>query len=141
MITRKIDYAIRAMLYLAAQDKRAVSASSLAEAVAVPYRFLRAILLRLVKAGLLQSTRGKNGGLSLAKAATEISLLNIIRASDEKAMVFNRCLHAGHDCQRSNSCMVHDELLLLQQTMENNLENITLASLIAKSEVAHYPIT
>lgn len=138
MITREIDYAIRAMLYLA-QEERAISASALAQAIQVPYRFLRRILLRLVDEGLLSSTRGKYGGLSLAKDASKIDLLNIIRATDVKAMVLNICLQDEQNCSRSHNCVIHEELALLQHDIEERLSNLTLAALIAKASAMKLP--
>lgn len=116
-----------------------MSASVLAEALQIPYRFLRRILLRLVNAGLLSSTRGKYGGLLLAKSASEINLLTIIRATDVKAMVLNICLQDEQNCARSHNCVIHEELSLLQHDIEERLSNITLASLLAKADAIKLP--
>ncbi|HOF88108.1 MAG TPA: Rrf2 family transcriptional regulator, partial [Armatimonadota bacterium] len=83
MITRETDYAIRAMLYLAHHaGDGAISAATVAEAMDIPYRFLRRILSRLVGTNLLVSTRGKQGGLRLARDPEEVSLLDVVEAMD-----------------------------------------------------------
>jgi DNA-binding IscR family transcriptional regulator len=66
MITKETDYALRTALYLARQYEKADGVSStaiMAVAMAIPYRFLRKIVGKLVAAGLLVSQRGKGGGV------------------------------------------------------------------------------
>jgi Rrf2 family protein len=81
-ISAKADYAIRAVLELAAQGGGPVKGDRLAAAQEIPGKFLEAILAQLRQSNLLLSRRGAEGGYWLARPASEITLADIIRASD-----------------------------------------------------------
>lgn len=80
-LSRTVAYAVQATLQLAQADPRSpVPCSRLASAGQMPERFLLQILRSLVTHGILQSTRGVDGGYSLARKPSEISLLDVIEA-------------------------------------------------------------
>jgi Rrf2 family protein len=81
-ISAKADYAIRALVELAARGGGPVKGDRLATAQQIPAKFLEAILAQLRQGGLLRSRRGAEGGYWLARPAAEISLADIIRAVD-----------------------------------------------------------
>jgi len=137
LITRETDYAIRATLYLAKQQDQtqSVSTAELSEEMAIPYRFLRKIVSKLVAAGLVMSRRGKGGGLSLAREPRNISLMEIIRAVDPDAVLLNRCLADVTRCNRSLYCGIHSELARMQEQLDAGLAAVTLASM-SQHEIA-----
>lgn len=80
-LSRTVAYAVQAALQLAQADpKSPVPCSRLAAAGQMPERFLLQILRSLVTHGILQSTRGVDGGYSLARRPADISLLDVIEA-------------------------------------------------------------
>ncbi|HWH34334.1 MAG TPA: Rrf2 family transcriptional regulator [Acidimicrobiales bacterium] len=79
-VTAKVDYAVRAMVELAAAAPAAVKGDELAGRQGIPFKFLENILAELRRAGLVQSQRGAEGGYWLRGAAGEISVADIIRA-------------------------------------------------------------
>jgi Rrf2 family protein len=82
-VSAKADYAIRAAAVLAAAEGTAqLRAERIAEAQDIPIKFLETILLELKHAGIVRSQRGADGGYTLARPATEISLADVIRAVD-----------------------------------------------------------
>jgi Rrf2 family protein len=81
-ISAKADYAVRALIELAARGGGPVKGEQLAVAQHIPAKFLEAILAQLRQARLLQSRRGAEGGYWLARPADEITLADIIRAAD-----------------------------------------------------------
>jgi Rrf2 family protein len=81
-MSARSDYALRAAIELAAAGPGHVTADHLAQAQAMPSKFLEAILTQLRRAGLVRSQRGPDGGFWLARPASEISLADIIRAID-----------------------------------------------------------
>jgi Rrf2 family protein len=81
-VSAKADYAIRAMVELAAAGDGPVKGDRLAQAQAIPVKFLENILVDLRRAGLVESQRGSEGGYWLARPATEINLAQVIRAVD-----------------------------------------------------------
>jgi Rrf2 family protein len=80
-LSRTVEYALHAMLQLArSQSGVPVPNSKLAAVGVMPERFLLQVLRQLVTHGLLNSTRGVDGGYSLARDASEITLLDVIEA-------------------------------------------------------------
>ncbi|MCA1843557.1 MAG: Rrf2 family transcriptional regulator [Actinobacteria bacterium] len=82
-ISVKVDYAVRAMVQLAAEaSEEPVKADTIARAQDIPLKFLLGILSDLKRSHLLRSQRGAEGGYWLARPAGEISLADVIRAID-----------------------------------------------------------
>lgn len=82
-VSAKSDYALRALIEMAARtDGKAVSAEELGRAQDIPHGFLQAILADLRKAGVVISQRGQSGGWRLARAASDVSVADVIRAVD-----------------------------------------------------------
>jgi Rrf2 family protein len=81
-VTARADYAVRAMLELAAADGVLMTAGSIAAAQGIPRHFLDNILNDLRRAGLVTTLRGPEGGSRLAQPANSISLAQVIRAID-----------------------------------------------------------
>lgn len=81
-ISARADYALRALLTLAASDGQLVKGEALATAQDLPLRFLENILTDLRKAGLVASRRGAEGGYQLQRPAAEITVGMVIRATD-----------------------------------------------------------
>jgi Rrf2 family protein len=82
-VSAKVDYAVRAGVELAAAaDSGPVKAQAIADAQAIPLKFLENILQQLRQADLVESTRGPHGGHRLSRPAAEIMLADVIRAVD-----------------------------------------------------------
>ena len=102
-ISRKIDYALRAMIYLASISRDAVVPfREIARQMLVPEDFLAKILKTLVDEGLVKSTRGPHGGYALAKPSAEISFLEVIEAV-EGPIALNVCLDED-GCGKAAAC-------------------------------------
>ena len=82
-VSTKSDYALRALIEMARRaDSRPVSAEELGKRQDIPHGFLQTILADLRKADVVVSQRGQAGGWRLARAATEVSVADVIRAVD-----------------------------------------------------------
>jgi Rrf2 family protein len=81
-ISARADYAVRALLVLAAHEPATTNSEALAEAQQLPKKFLEAILADCRRSGLLLSQRGAEGGYRLARPAGQIALGDVIRAVD-----------------------------------------------------------
>jgi Rrf2 family protein len=102
-ISRKIDYGLRAMIYLASIPIGAVVPfREIARKMSVPEDFLAKILKQLVDERLVRSTRGPHGGYALARPPAEISFLEVIEAV-EGPIALNVCLD-DEGCGRSEFC-------------------------------------
>jgi Rrf2 family protein len=107
-ISRKIDYGLRAMIYLASISPAAVVPfREIARQMLVPEDFLAKILKTLVDHGLVKSTRGPHGGYALGKPATDISFLEVIEAV-EGPIAINVCLDGEDPCAKASFCTMVD---------------------------------
>jgi len=104
-LSRKSDYALRAMMYFAGLPKgKLASIGEVAKAQSIPREFLAKILKDLTWAGILVSFQGVTGGYRLARPAREISFLNVIEAMDGKILL-NLCCDPKHcGCNYKNGC-------------------------------------
>jgi len=101
-ITKAGEYALTTMLHLASiRDTGATKISDISKTRNIPDSFLRKIVVDLVKARLVVSARGKNGGLHLARPSNKISLLDVIEATEGKIQL-SHCL-ANPECYKKKS--------------------------------------
>lgn len=102
-ITRQADYAVRAVLYLTqlGEEQRAAT-SQIAQDQQIPPSFLAKIVSQLSVAGLLQTSRGARGGVSLARSPEHISLLEVVEAIDGPILL-NECVGNGA-CTFGDDC-------------------------------------
>ena len=103
-ITRQADYAVRAIYYLTSlgPDSRAAT-SKIAEEQHIPASFLAKIVSQLSVAGLLKTSRGARGGVSLARNPKEITLLDVVEAIDGPIKL-NECVGDGGLCAFHDDC-------------------------------------
>jgi len=134
MITREADYAIRTILYLAQNSennrKTPASVNLIAEKMNIPYRFLRRISRSLQAHGLIESIRGKDGGMLLTKKLADISLGEVINIVNPQSIKLNLCLLNEDNCTRKSYCKVHFAMERLQEKLDTELSNITFDKLI-----------
>jgi Rrf2 family protein len=108
MLSATAEYALRAVIHLARQGAgAALQATELADATEAPLSYMRKILHELVRAGVLDSTRGKHGGFRLAVHAENLPLFDIVTRFDQLEQG-RRCLLGRQECSDRNPCPVHD---------------------------------
>ncbi len=131
-ISRKIDYGLRAMIYLSSipQDS-VVPFREIARQMDVPEDFLAKILKTLVDEGLVKSTRGPHGGYALAQAPGEISFLDVIEAV-EGPIALNVCLDGEDACGHSTACTMVSVWRLGQERMLDVYRQARLSDLAFK---------
>jgi Rrf2 family protein len=129
-ITRQADYAMRAVLYLAKHgpDHRAAT-SQIAHEQHIPPSFLAKIVSQLSVAGLLQTSRGARGGVSLARSPEEITLLEVIEAIDGP-IYLNECVIDRSVCTFGEECPLRPVFCDARAEMVNLLENTTFGKVI-----------
>ena len=126
-LTRRGDYAVRAMLTLARGPADRVTAASLADATAIPPSYVPQVMGDLVRAGLVANHRGRLGGYSLALPPDEVSLLAIIEAVEGESRR-RTCVLRGGPCGRDGStCDVHDAFASAQEQAIGALAGTSLA--------------
>ncbi len=130
-LTKRGDYAVRAMLALArSSDNGLVSARRIADAMAIPVRFLPQVLADLQRAALIEAAPGRSGGYRLAKPSASISLLDVIEAVEGDSRR-RTCVLRGGPCGLDGHCDVHDVFFQGQEAMLTALAGTSLEALTA----------
>ena len=126
-ITRQADYAVRAMVYLAQLGPDKPTATrEIAKQKSIPPSFLAKIVSQLSVAGLLQTSRGAHGGVSLAKPAESISLLDVVQAIDGPILL-NDCVADTNFCTYDDSCPLKPVWCDAQKMLLDHLSKATFA--------------
>jgi Rrf2 family iron-sulfur cluster assembly transcriptional regulator len=135
-ITRQADYAVRAVLYLArlGGGERAAT-STVAEQQRIPPSFLAKIISQLSIAGLLHTSRGARGGVTLARPPKEVSLLDVIEAIDGPIML-NECVGDDGDCSFEQDCPLRSVWCDAQEVLVKRLKGTNFQHLLERSRVA-----
>lgn len=129
-LTRKGEYAIRGILYLAGLPQGKVALiSEIAETAEVPKSFLSKIFQSFAKIGLVNSARGTGGGFTLARPPAKITLREVVEAV-EGPIVPNRCLIGQGTCDKDSTCSVHPVWRRVQTEVVAILDGITLEDLV-----------
>jgi Rrf2 family iron-sulfur cluster assembly transcriptional regulator len=131
-LTRKGEYAIRGILYLASMPQGKVAlVSEIAVSAEVPKSFLAKIFQSFAKVGLVTSYRGTGGGFVLARPASQITLREVVEAV-EGPIVPNRCLIGKGACLRDDTCSVHPVWRKVQNEVVAILDGITIEELVSQ---------
>jgi Rrf2 family protein len=132
-VSAKADYGIRALIALAALEEESeapVKRDQLGAAQDIPVAFLENILLELKRAGLVRSVRGQQGGFRLARATSEITLAEIIRALDGPLASVRGSRPEDLD-YAGRARPLRDVWIAVRVNLRAVLEEITLADLLA----------
>lgn len=134
MLSRKSKYGLKALLLLAQEDGRGpVLVSEVADRVAIPKKFLEAILLDLKRRGLVQSRRGKGGGYLLRRAPTEITFGDVIRVLEGPLALVPCVSQTAYasctDCLDERTCGVRLAMKDVRDATARILDHTTLADI------------
>jgi len=130
-ISKKVQYGLRAMAYLAknSKDNRAVSVREVAIREKMPNDYLEKVFAKLLQAGLLAAKKGVRGGYILPRPAKEIKIAAIFAALENPATKV-KCIDAK--CPREGDCLTKSLWIKMQQSIDCFLKSITLQNLIDK---------
>ncbi len=129
MFSRSAQYAIRAMTFLARQPAGKLSgAREISETEDIPMPFLWKILQNLARRKLVRSYKGVRGGYQLARPAADISVHDIVQATDD-ARVTDGCILGLPECNPDAPCPLHSSWMDLRDRIGDMLDRSTLADL------------
>jgi Rrf2 family protein len=128
LLSQTAEYAIRSALYIARRE-RAVPAADVAEALAVPTRYLGHVLNELVRAEVLTSMRGPRGGFRLRRPAAEIPLADVVAPFDGVSRPA-QCLLRPQPCGLGPPCFAHDQWRDAADGVRRFFHSTTLGQLI-----------
>lgn len=133
IFSKKCEYGMQAILYLAAREKGTlVSAEEISKVLKIPREFVSKILQSLRESGLISSSKGKSGGFSLAKPASRIKLIDVVSAIDGLEM-FDSCVLGFTECSPTNPCPVHNTWGQLRTQTYDMLTSETIDKLKEKT--------
>ncbi len=130
LVTRETDYAVRCVLYLARIGDAVASVGEISKKALIPKSFLAKILQRLVREGIVESSRGARGGFWLLKKPENITLLEVFFAIQGAAPI-NMCAIDKRRCRLSAQCCVHPIWVDIRRDVEKRLATQTIANLIS----------
>jgi Rrf2 family protein len=134
-VTTWTEYSLIISLHLAKRGRNTplpVAARELADVERLPPDYVEQILLRLRRAGLVESVRGARGGYLLARPPAEISVRDVMQACEHQTFEVNCDTHQvdGERCAGDSSCSIRPIWFGLQQRIDVFLGSISLADLL-----------
>ncbi len=133
-LTTKGRYAVTAMLDLAINEARGpIRLAAISKRQGISLSYLEQLFAHLRREGLVRSVRGPGGGYRLRREAASISVASVIAAVNEDTDA-TRCGGKG-DCQEGEICLTHHLWMDLSDRIHAFLDDISLADLVARSEI------
>ncbi len=134
-LSKKVEYAILAVQYMAMNSKGIVSAKEIAEHLNISFEFLSKALQKLMKNGIIESKQGIKGGYVLSRPAELISLADIINAQSNEIRVVD-CLTDDSDCVcvREEDCTLRSPMQNIQLRINSILKSTSLADICSSKK-------
>lgn len=124
-VSRQADYATRTIYYLSnLEPQQRASTKAIANAQNIPLSFLTKIISRLSVAGLIHTTRGSQGGVSLTRSPGNISLLEVVEAIDGPILL-NESVADSDECDFSEEAPLRPVWCEVQSALVTQLKNAT----------------
>ena len=132
LVTKDIDYAVRALFYIASSKAKVVSAAQLVKELKISRAFLRKILQLLSKHNILKSVKGKGGGFSLGLPTRKIFLNDLMKIFHGR-LTFINCVFNNKVCSNKKVCPLRKKIKNIEKHVENELKEISIHSLLNTS--------
>ena len=130
LFSRACTYGVRAALFLATQPGvQPVLVKDIAEHIGIPFHFLGKIVQGMVKAGILVSYKGRNGGVALARSTDQIKLREVVEAIDGPDLL-RGCVLGLPECSGEHPCPLHAEWSGIRGEIETMLGERSLAEMM-----------
>lgn len=131
-VSKKVDYGVRALLDLAQrQGQGPIQSAEIASRQGIPEPFLDHLLTSLRKAGIIRSMRGPQGGHSLARLPSEISLGQVIAAL-EGSIAPLECVEESSSCALASACVQRQVWQEVAEVTRQVLDSTTLGDLVGR---------
>ena len=130
MFSQTVEYALRAVVYLAGQEGKARTTEDIAKATKVPQPYLVKVLQNLVEKGLVRSQRGVGGGIALVKEPGDVTILEVVNAVDPIRRITECPLELKAHGMRL--CPLHRRVDNALAMVEKAFRDTTLAEILAE---------
>ena len=132
MLSQTVDYALRAVVFLASERPEPRTTEKISAATMVPRQYLSKVMQSLVRAGIVSSQRGPNGGFTLRKSDSRLTVFEIVEAVDPIQRI--RECPLGLKTHRGNLCPLHRRLDNAMEMVETAFRNSTVAEILAEPD-------
>jgi Rrf2 family protein len=132
MLSQTAEYALRTVVFVAAQGDQPVRIDEMAAALGIPRNYLSKTVHRLARGGVLHSARGRGGGFRLARPAEKLGLLDVIALFDQVGAE-RRCLLGRDVCSDRNPCEAHASWKEVATHLATFFSQTTVADLVDRS--------
>ena len=133
LITREIDYAVKALIYIAEKsdekEQENISITELVDKLDVPRPFMRRILQKLGNEGIMKSSRGNRGGFELALKPEDVYLFDLVEIFQGKFSM-NECLFKKDICPDKKRCILKKKIDSIEDYVGNELKKVSLRTLM-----------
>lgn len=129
-LTSFTDYTLRCLIYLGMNQDRLVTIQDIADLHRIAKNHLTKVVHRLGASGLVETVRGRNGGLRLARDPREINIGAVVRCTEPDFHIAECFDQASHDCVFAGSCTLQRELGNATQAFLTVLDGLTLAEVL-----------
>ena len=136
ILSKTSEYAVRILVYMAANNEEKYSAKFLYEQLNIPYKYLTKLMTDLAKRGCIKSIQGRNGGFKIAKKLNEITLASIVEAV-EGVDSMGGCILGFDECSNDNPCAMHAFWEKNKASILHIFESTTLKDL-ANADIARF---
>lgn len=128
MFSQTVEYALRAVVYLAQNPERSCTTEEVAKATKVPSAYLAKILQGMVRSGVIRSQRGVGGGVKLARSPEELTILEVVNAVEPIQRI--KVCPLGLSTHGTNLCPLHKRLDNALAAIESAFAGTTLAEVV-----------
>lgn len=128
-LTTYTDYSLRTLMYLAVRDGERVTIDEIATAYDISRNHLTKIVHELGREGLLETTRGRGGGIRLAHAPADINIGAVVRRCEAPTALVE-CFGSGNACCVTSACILRSALAEAREAFMAVLDGYTLADLV-----------
>lgn len=131
LFSKSFGYALRGILYIALSDnaQKRIQVDEIASRLAVPRYFLSKIMKKMVRAGIINSTKGPYGGFSLNRKTLSTPLIDLILVTDGISQ-FQDCVLRLHKCDINHPCPLHQSMGVYREDLFVLLKNTTIGNLL-----------
>ena len=134
-VPMKVDYGVRALVYLAQNygaDRRPIQAAEIASRQSIPEAYLDQLLTTLHKFGFIHSRRGPQGGHALAQPPEEISLNMVMAMLEGTGAHHLDCIEDPDECTLSGTCAQREVWRTIEDSVQSLLSSTSIADLVSR---------
>lgn len=132
-LTSFTDYTLRVLMYLGLETDRLATIQAIAEAYGISENHLTKVVHQLAKSGVVESVRGKGGGIRLALPPDQIRIGAVIRAAEGDSAIVE-CFSSHDTCKITPNCKLAGILYRAFEALYASLDQYTLADLLTQPE-------